>query len=285
MVVKVVTDSTSDIPVELARSLDITVVPCNVRFGAEEYKDGVDMHADEFYRRLVEGDILPTTSQPSPGEFVKVYDDLGRDADGIVSIHISSRLSGTYNSALQGKAMSSATCPIEVVDSMQACMATGLVAIEAEKEARRGADASTVAKVARDAAKRSQVFFLVDTLEYLQRGGRIGKVRALFGTVLNVKPMCIVREGEVQELGRARTYAKGVARLQEVTAGFAPIDSVCVIYTTTSGKAHDMAGSISLLLPEGKEPLVARAGPTIGTYVGPGTLGVALLTAEGAQAS
>lgn len=280
MTVKIVVDSVSDMPGDLAATLDITVVPCNVNFGTEQFKDGVDITPDEFYQRLVEDSTLPTTSQPSPGDFVETYDRVGKDADGIVSIHVSSKLSGTYNSAVQAKPLSSVTCPIEVVDSGQACMAIGVVAIAAARAAAEGADTEAVAKIARDAAPRSQLFFLVDTLEYLQKGGRIGKARALLGAVLKIKPMLIVREGEVHELGKARTFAKGVRRLQDVTRGFAPLESLCVVHTTTPDLAEEIAASLTDLLPEGEEPIVARVGPTVGTYVGPGVVGVALLSVE-----
>ena len=284
MAVKVVTDSASDLPPSVAHELGIAIVPCNVHFGTEELKDGVDIAADEFYQRLVNGPTHPTTSQPSPGDFVEVYDQLGKDADGIVSIHVSSKLSGTYNSAIQGKAQSSATCPIEVVDSTQACVAIGLIAVAAAKEASKGSTVEAVAEVARGAAPRSQLYFLLNTLEYLQKGGRIGKARAMLGAVLNIKPMLIVQDGEVHELGKVRTFSKGIAKLQEVTRGFAPLESLYVLYTTTPDLASEIATSLSDLLPEGQEPDIGRAGPTIGTYVGPGVVGVALLAAETAPA-
>ena len=139
MAIKVVTDSTSDLPQELADSMGIEIVPLKVRFGDEEFRDGVDISADEFYKRLIDGPLLPTTSQPSVGEFIEVYERLGGDADGIVSVHVSSKVSGTYNAALQAKTQVSVDCPIEVIDSLQASMGLGIVALAAAKEARQGA--------------------------------------------------------------------------------------------------------------------------------------------------
>ena len=283
MPIKVVTDSASDLPVEIAESLDITIVPCIVNFGTESYKDGVDLPADDFYDRLTSGSVFPTTSQPSPGDFAQVYDAISQEADGIVSIHLSSKLSRTYESAVQGKGESKAECPIEVLDSAQASMGIGMVAMAAARAAGQGASFEEVARAARAAAGRSQLYFLLDTLEYLQRGGRIGNARALVGSLLNIKPMLIVREGEVQELGKARTFPKGIAKLQDVTKGYAPLESVCVLHTTTPDLAREVAESIGDLLPEDQEPFIARTGPTVGAHVGPGVIGVGLLQAEGSS--
>ena len=281
MAVKIVTDSSSDIPAEIVENLDITVVPCNVHFGTQGFKDGVDLQADEFYQRLIEGSDFPKTSQPSPGDLKQAYDDLGAGADGIVSVHVSSKLSATYNSAIQAKGETSAECPVDVVDSYQACLGLGMVVIAAAEVANRGGTHGEVASAARSAVDRAQLIFLLDTLEYLQKGGRIGKARAMLGSVLRIKPLIILREGVVDQLGRARSVAKGMAKLREVAEGFSPLESVSVPYTTTPDLAQEFADSLSDLLPEGKKPFVARAGPTIGTYAGPGAFGIGLLQAEG----
>ena len=278
MTVKVVIDSASDFPADLAEKLGITIVPCNVHFGTEQFKDGVDITPDEFYRRLTEGSVFPKTSQPSPGDFVEIYDQLGSGADGIVSIHVSAKLSGTYNSAIQAKSLSSATCPIEVLDSAQGCMGIGLVAIVAARAALDGADIVGVVEVARDAMTRAQAFFLLNTLEYLERGGRIGKAKAMLGSVLNIKPILIMKDGEVHELGKARTFSKGIRRLRDIITGFAPIEALCVLYTTTPDLAHEISQDLSDLLPEGENPMVLRVGPTIGTYTGPGVIGISLIS-------
>lgn len=280
MAVKIVTDSTSDLPHELARSLDITVVPLKVRFGEQEFRDGVDLSPDEFYRRLMGESALPKTSQPSAGEFAEAYQRLARDADGIVSVHISSKVSGTLNSALQGKEQAKASCPIEVIDTYQASMGVGMVAMVAARAAQRGAPFEEVVSVARRAVERCQCFVLLDTLEYLEKGGRIGKARAMLGTLLKIKPMVIVREGEVHELGKERTRARGIARLDRTAREFAPIEEMSILYSTTPDEARALAQTVRDLLPDGKEPLIARFGPVLGTYVGPGALGIGLLQAR-----
>ena len=277
MLVKVVTDSTSDLPGELAKSIDITVVPLNIHFGTEVFKDGVDLDTDEFYRRLIDGRELPTTSQPPVGDFVKVYEELGQDADAIVSVHISSKLSGTLNSATQAREETSLSCPIEVIDTNQASMGLGVVAVAAARSAQNGEALDKVADVARSASERSRYFAMLDTLEYLEKGGRIGKARALLGTVLRIRPMIVIRDGEVHELAKERTRARAIARLETFAREYAPLEELSVMYSTTPEDAHDVASRLRDLLPGDKAPIITRAGPVVGTYAGPGCLAVGLL--------
>ena len=276
MPVKVVTDSTSDLPPELAESLGITVVPLNIHFGSEVYKDGVDLSADAFYQRLTDGPVLPKTSQPSVGDFAEVYGRLGQEADAIVSVHISSRLSGTYNSAVQATQEASVTCRVEVVDTLRASMSVGITVMIAARAASDGASADEVASIAREADKRSECIFMLETLEYLEKGGRIGKAKALLGSLLRIKPMLRI-DGEVHELGKERSRRRGISRLKEIARSFSPIDELAVIHGTTPDDALAVAQNLSDLLPEGKEPIVARVGPVIGTYAGPGVVGIGLL--------
>ena len=280
MTVRVVTDSTSSIDRATAAALDITVVPQSVHFGTRAFEDGVTITPDEFYEMLPHCAELPTTSQASPGRFKDVYDELGRDSDGIVSIHISSQISGTWNSALQGASESSSERPIEVIDSRQASMGLGLVVLAAADAARRGADQEEVVSRARSAASRAQCMCLLETLEYLQKGGRIGKAQALMGSALRIKPMIIVRDGAVHPLGRARTFPKALAKLKEAARGFAPIESLAVSYSTTPDVAREVADDLKDLLPEGGEPYIARLGPALGVYAGPGAVGISLIQAE-----
>ena len=280
MTVRVVTDSTSSIDRRTAEEMGITVVPQSVHFGTSAFEDGVTISPDEFYEMLSESADLPRTSQASPGRFKDVYDELGRDADGIVSIHISSRISGTWNSALLGASKSSSDCPIEVVDSRQASMGLGLVVLAAADAARRGADQEEVVSRARSAARRAQCMCLLETLKYLQKGGRIGKAQALMGSALKIKPMIIVRDGEVHPLGRARTFPKALSNLKEATREFAPIESLAVSYSTTPEVAREVARDLKDMLPEGAEPYIARLGPSLGVYAGPGAIGISLIQAE-----
>ena len=280
MPVKIITDSTSDLPLDLAESLGVTIVPANVIFGQEQFKDRVEMTPAQFYERLVDSPVHPTTSAPSIGQFVEAYESVGSDADGIVSLHVSAKLSATYNAAVQASEQVSLDCPIEVIDSEQASFGLGLPVIAAAQSAAGGADFDTVVGIARSANDRSRCIALFDTLEYLQRGGRIGKAQALVGSILRVKPMIIVRDGEVQPLGRARTYAKGLAQIQQVARDFGPAENLCVMYSTDEDAARRIADSIRDLLPEGQEPIIAPLGPGVGAHTGPGAIGIATLRAS-----
>ncbi|MCH7735174.1 MAG: DegV family protein, partial [Chloroflexi bacterium] len=178
MSICVVTDSTADIPPEMREELGIHVVPLKVIFGDEEFIDGVTMQAPEFYTRLVEEDVFPTTSQPSPGEFIEAYRGLLDRFDGIVSIHISAELSGTIDSATQARAqMEDVGEAIRIVDSRSVAMGIGLIVLEAARAAQAGGDLDSVAKLAEDLVPRSGLIFLLDTHEFLRKGGRIGTAR------------------------------------------------------------------------------------------------------------
>jgi DegV family protein with EDD domain len=281
MTVKIVTDSTSDLPREEAEALGITVVPLNVHFGMEVFKDQVDLSADEFYRRLVTAEEFPKTSQPSIGDFIAAYERIGRDADGIVSVHVSGKISGTINSARQAALQAEVPCTIEVLDTLQASMGVGMVAIEAATVAAGGASAEEVAGAARDAISRCQCFLFLDTLEYLEKGGRIGKARALLGTLLRVKPLITLKDGEVQPLGKERTRQKAIDRLVRMAREFSPLDRMAVLYSTSRGDAEAIADSLADLMADGPAPMVVQFGPVLGTYVGPNSLGIQLLRSSG----
>ena len=280
MAIKVVTDSTSDLPADVAESLGIEVVPLNVHFGSDVYKDRVNLMPDTFYDKLINGDVLPTTSQPSVGEFIDVYERLGSDADGIVSVHLSEKLSGTMNSARQASQQANADCPIEVVDTFQVSMGVGICAMEAAEVANSDGDMNQVILAARNAVTRSQCFFMLETLEFLQKGGRIGKAQALIGNLLKIRPMLILQEGEVHPLGRERTRRKGIAKLVDTVAELAPISGLAVMYSTGPDEAQTLAQNVSKFMIEGREPMMLQIGPVIGTYAGPDTLGIALISAK-----
>lgn len=280
MAVRIVTDSTADLPGEVVERLGITVVAQNVHFGTETYKDNVTITPDDFFSLLDASKELPKTSQASPGDFKEVYDSVAEGADGIVSIHVAAKLSGTYNSAIQAKDLTTAACPIEVVDTTQASMGEGLVVIAAAEAAQAGAGVEEVAALAREASARARCMCLLETLEFLQKGGRIGKAQAMLGSVLQIKPMITVQDGEVHELGKARTFAKALVKLRETAQGLAPADSLAVIHSTTPDAAQAMANELASMLPGGSTPYIARMGPALGVHVGPGAIGIALLQAK-----
>jgi DegV family protein with EDD domain len=279
MAVRVVTDSTSDLTPELAEELGITVVPASVHFGTQVYRDGVDLSTDEFFEKLFEGPDFPTTSQPSIGEFIEKYTGVADGADGIVSVHVSSKVSGTFNSAQQGAQQAAVDCPIEVLDTLQASMGIGMVAIAAAKAAQAGASMEEVTAVANNAIGRCQCIALLDTLEYLERGGRIGKARAVLGSLLRIKPVIIVQDGEVHDLAKERTRRKGIARLRRTAEQFSPLATAAVTYSTVRDEAVELAESLRPLMEGSEAPMVVRFGPALGTYVGPNSLGICLMSA------
>ena len=276
MAVRVVTDSANDIPSDIVEELGITVVPAYVRFGNTDYKDGVELTTDQFFDRLMNGPDFPATSQPSVGDFSEVYADVADGADGIVSVHISGKLSGTVNSAQQGAGVADVGCPIEVVDTLQASMGSGLAAIEAAKAARDGASFQDVAAVASDAARRCQCICLLDTLEYLVKGGRVGRAQGMIGSLLKIKPMIILRDGEVDNFAKERTRRKAVSRLQRAAGEFGSVQSLAVMYSTSSDEAERLAETLSSAVSG--DTTIARFGPALGTHVGPNALGLSILS-------
>ncbi|MBM3132316.1 MAG: DegV family protein [Chloroflexi bacterium] len=276
MTVKVVTDSTADLPDGLIRELGITVVPLNVNFGTKSFRDGIDITADEFYRRLPHTDPLPTTSQPTPADFIHVYEELGKETSEIISIHISQKLSGTHNSATLAHAGIKTASRIEIVDSFEASGGLGLIVVQAAKAAKRGANLDEVLSITRDTMSRTHFFGTVDTLRYLHKGGRIGKAQALMGTLLAIKPIIGMREGEVHPFGKARTRKKVIAHFIEMVKELMPIDEMTVLHSTTPEEAAEIMKELASIA--GKECLYdSRIGPVIGTYLGPGALGIGVI--------
>lgn len=271
MTVKVVTDSGADLPADLAKELGITVVPLYVRFGEEVYRDCVDISEDEFYKRLLHGSVHPSTTQPTPQDFADAYQKLSKEADGIISIHISGKLSGTCSSALQGKEMAGQKCPIEVVDSQTLTMALGMLAIEAASMAKAGKSLPDIVKEVKQMLPDVHLLGLLDTLKYLAIGGRIGKARALLGSVLNVKPVLTLKDGEVLPAGRARTRAKGIDELFDFVKNATEVKDLAVVYNTTPDDAQSLVERISPIFPK-KQIRLARLGPVLGVHCGPDIL-------------
>ena len=276
MPVKIVTDSGADLPDQLAKEMGIAVVPVYVRFGEEVYRDRVTISEDEFYERLTHDPVHPNTTQPGPQDFLEVYQKLSSEgADGIVSIHITGKLSGTCNSALMAKDMMEGGCPIEVVDSEMLSMSVGLIAIAAAQMAKAGESMDKIVEAAKQAIPKTYLFFLLDTLEYLKRGGRIGKAKALLGSILSVKPMLTIKDGELVPAGQARTRAKGMDKLFEFVKEVADIQDLAVVYNTTPDEAQALVERLGSVFDKGKIR-IARVGPGLGAHGGPGAMLVAI---------
>ena len=275
MMVKIVTDSAADLPAILIEELDITVVPVYLRFGEEVYRDRVDISEEEFYQRLSYDPIHPNTTQPSPQDFASVYDKLSQEADGIISIHITSKLSGTYNSAVQGKEMVRSQCPIEVVDSLTVSIAVGLIVIQAAKMAKSGMSLQQILDEVDKNIPNTHLLILFDTLKYLVKGGRVGKAKALLGSVLSVRPLLTVRDGELVPSGQVRTRSKGIDQLLDFVKTATEIQDLAIIHSTTPDEAQALAERISPIFPR-EQTIMARLGPGLGVHGGPGILAIAL---------
>ncbi|AMU86188.1 DegV family protein [Dehalococcoides mccartyi] len=275
MNIKIVTDSTADIPPQLAKSLGITIVPLYVRFGEKALKDGVEITQDQFFERLQTESVHPNTSQPSPQDFIDVYRELAPTCDGIVSIHISSKLSGTYDSAIQAKKLLGKDAPpIEVIDSRSVSMGLGLLGLLGAEVASSDKNLKEVADTVRSSVEKIQMMCFFDTLKYLALGGRIGKSKALLGSLLSVKPVLVVGNGELLPAGQVRSRSKGMEKLTEFTAGVKNIAGLSVIYTTTPDEAVALADRLAEFFPR-KQIVISRLGAALGVHAGPGTLFVA----------
>ena len=275
MAIKVVTDSVSDLPPALAQANDISVIPCYVVIGSETYKDGVEITADRFYSRLPDLPRLPSTSQPTIADFQETYQRLLDQGHQIVSVHVSAKLSGTLNSAAQAKSALGDPSEIEIIDSQSASAPMGLAVLDAARIARESADFPEVVRQVRQSLQKHYGFVMVDTLEYLQKGGRIGKAQAFVGGMLKVKPILTIRDGEVHPVERPRSLEKAKNRLVELAQTLAPIRQVNISYSTDRVQALGIRAQLAELVPP--EYLVeSRFGPVLGTYVGPNALGVAV---------
>jgi DegV family protein with EDD domain len=275
MVIKIVTDSTADLPATLIQELGVTIVPEYLRFGDQVYRDHVDINEDEFYQRLLNGPVHPKTAQPTPQDFANVYGALSQSADGIISIHLSSKLSGTYNSAVQGKNMISTACPIEIIDSQTVSIALGLVVIQASKMAKSGMGLKQIVDELGQIIADVHILILFDTLKYLAKGGRIGKAKALIGSLLNVKPLLAVRDGELVPSGQVRTRSKGKDLLLDFVKNAREIQDLAVLHSTTPDEAQLLVERASLVFPK-ERIIVARLGSALGVHGGPGILAIAL---------
>ena len=276
--VAIVTDSTADLPPQLAASRSITVVPLTLNFEGKTLLDGVDIQPDEFYRRLPSAATHPTTSQPSPGRFAQTYSALLADHEAIVSIHISEKLSGTYASARQAAEM---TDPkrVRVVDSEVVSMSLGLLALTASSLASNGADAEAIEAKMLDMRPHVQTYFSVATLEFLRRGGRIGRANALLGSVLQVKPVLCIRDGLVTPLERVRTFERALNRIVELTREVDRGHGVCVIVGHADAEA-DAERIARELDPIAETLMIQPLGPVVGAHAGPGVVGVGCYPAE-----
>jgi DegV family protein with EDD domain len=267
--VAIVTDSVADLPPQVAEEFGITVVPLVVRFGTDLYHDGLDLTPDQFYDRLRTSRALPATSVPAPLAFADAYDKLAEKTDEIVAICLTSKLSATYQVALQAVGLMKKRCRVEVLDSQWAVMAQGFITIAAASAARAGASLDEVLDVARHTMGRVGICAAFDTLEYLERGGRIGKAQALLGSLLKVNPIIGLKDGEVYPCARERSRTKAIDYLYNFAERFGNVEGLAVEYATDLDEADRLIQRLRSKYPQ-IPTYLSRASPVIGTHTGPG---------------
>ncbi|PRO65268.1 DegV family protein [Alkalicoccus urumqiensis] len=278
----IVTDSTADIPEALANELGIKVVPLKVHFGEDTYEDGVDLTSSQFYEKLSASETIPTTSQPTPGQFEEVYQELNEDGvEQILSIHLSSKLSGTYQSAYIAQQTLGDSVPVEVIDSRRASYAIGIIAAEAARMAAQGESLESIRQRIDEMLEDTTVFFMVDTLEYLQKNGRIGKASALVGSLLKIKPILSLNEaGEVYPFEKVRGSRKAAEKI--VSEFRNRFNGRPVHVGISHAQAPAEASAFMDRMKESfdvQQEVITDIGPVIGTHVGPGTVSISVAPA------
>ena len=264
----VVTDSTADLPGEWAERYDIQVVPLKVMFGEESFRDGVDMNNEQFFARLATATKLPTTSAPSPGDFAELYTRLAKDHDGCISIHIARSLSATAEAARVG-AQSVEGFQVEVIDSETVSMPMAFLC-------RVAAECSTLVEALAAVRKRipnSRVLALLDTLRYVEMGGRVSRAQAMIGTMLDLKPLLLMVDGEIKSIDRVRTRSRAIPRMVEFFEKDSPVEYVGVVHAQAAAEAEQVAADLRRRLPDHEVP-VGQIGCVLGTHVGPKALGL-----------
>jgi DegV family protein with EDD domain len=274
--VAVVTDSVADLPSEVVEEFGITVVPLVLRFGTDVYRDGLDLGPDEFYGRLKTSKALPATSVPPPVAYADVYDKLAETANGILVTSVTGKLSATYQVAVQAVRLMKKKCRVEVLDSQWAVMAQGFITIAAAKAARAGASLDDVLDVARRTMHRVEIIAAFDTLEYLERGGRIGKAQAFLGSLLKVNPIIGLKDGEVYPVARERSRARAIDRLYDFATDFGSVEGLAVEYATDVDEANRLVKRFHSKYPQ-VHIYLSRTSPVIGTHTGPGLIIVTVL--------
>ena len=276
MKLAIVTDSVSDISPKIAKELKIKVVPLTVIFGTDQFLDGVELSNSEFFQKLESDPNHPSTSQPSPEAFVKTYEKLLKEGYEILSVHVSAKLSGTINSAEQA-IKSLDTNKIKIVDTGTASMAQGLVAMSAARAAKSAKSLDELADMAETTAKKTNVYVAMDTMEFLKRGGRIGKARAMLGSILNIKPIITTDNGEIVPHSRARTIKKAISSMINDMGDKDQIVEVAVLHSTTPDLAKDVLTQIDAQNLN-NPGTITEIGPVVGTHAGPGCLAIAYTT-------
>lgn len=275
--IALVTDSTCDLPKSVVKDKNITVIPLNVHFGEETFLDGIDLQSNEFFEKLSTSEIHPQTSQPSVGRFVETYNDLLKKHDSILSLHISSKLSATYNSALQAQ-KEIGNEKIKVIDSMNGTLGLGAIVHHIADLNQKGESFENLVKEAEKIIPNAIFMGLVPTLEYLAKGGRIGKARAFMGSLLKIKPILSAVDGEIQSVGKARTLIKGMDFIVDEMKN-RKISKLFIVHANHEERANLLKEKTKGLI-DPKDVIIAEFGPVVGTHLGPGSFGVGFISSE-----
>jgi len=275
---KIITDSTADLPKESALKFDIEIVPLTIHLGDKSWKDYYDVEPNEFYELLKKSLAFPTTSQPTPQDFVNAYTPFVEKKEPILSLHLSSRLSGTYQSALLAKSQFP-DATIEVVDSLQASFALSMIILICAEKAKKGISLDDVASFARQVGTQIETYFSVDSLDYLHRGGRIGKAQAFLGTLMKIKPLLKVVDGEVQPVEKIRTRDRLLNRFVEMVEQAAQENSRLLLTVAESDNGEVMSALLERLVKIPGVTMIFRGkiGGVITSHTGPGALGIAFV--------
>ncbi len=280
--VRVVTDSTAHfLDPSAVERYGITVIPLHIQFGQENYRDGVNITTEQFFDKLGRTNATPVASSPTPEEFVEVYSELGKQTDRILSIHISSKLSRTYRNARLATETLLGRCKIQVVDSMTTSLGLGILAEAAAKAGAEDASIDEIVRTVRGMIPRIYVVFFVETLDYLERGGRLSKSQAILGTMLGIKPFLTIEDGDIIPMEKVRTRDKAVEKLVEFVAEFSTIDTVAILHSNPQPNEDTrlLLERLAVEFPGREFPLMTY-GPSLACHIGPNSLGVIVYEAS-----
>ena len=280
--VKIVTDSTAYLEASVARRLGIAVVPLTVRLGDETFRESVDIAAEEFFQKLDRSSAMPVAFPPSVEDFLAVYTKLSKTTDQIMSIHISSKLSETYDRAATASQAFLGRCEITVVDSLTTSLGLGILAAAAAQAAAQGQSLEEIEFLIRGMIPRIYIVFLAETLEYLEREGRIGQVQALLGAMLNIKPFLAIEDGEIIPLEKVRDSEGAVDKLFEFVGEFSQIEQMAIMQSTPEPieETKMLIERLEVIFPKIKPPILVY-GPVLACHVGPNGLGVIVYEGPG----
>lgn len=278
--IKIVTDSAMDVPADIVEKYNITVVPVYVNIGEKGYLEGVELSRQEFYDNLERYEPYPTTAAPAPGTFAEVYERLTHEgATEILSIHLASTLSATYDNARMGAEAATNCCPVHLFDSQQITLGGGLLVMTAVEHLAAGKTLPELVQILAERVPRTRVFGMIDTMESLRRGGRVSWAQFGIGTLLQIKPVMMINAGEINVISKVRTRKKALPEMLRLVTDFGPFERIAILHVRAAEAAADLQQQSAHLFPDGAPPLIAEVTPAIGAHLGLGAIGFAAIAA------